>query len=143
MATEKQIEANKANAQRSTGPKTVAGKAKASQNSRKHGIRARRFYLLEWEDPREWRDLAESYMAELAPLGPHQESLVMEMLQSLLNIDRCHRLEAAILASGWQNPAFNILKMICPATIPFEEKELPFKDRLAALRQFMDKWQDR
>ena len=38
MATEKQIRANRANAQRSTGPRTPAGKLKSSRNSYRHGL---------------------------------------------------------------------------------------------------------
>lgn len=38
MATEKQIAANRANAKRSTGPKTAAGKQKSSRNAFRHGL---------------------------------------------------------------------------------------------------------
>jgi hypothetical protein len=38
MATERQIAANRANAKRSTGPKTVAGKLRASRNAYRHGL---------------------------------------------------------------------------------------------------------
>jgi hypothetical protein len=38
MATEKQIAANRANAQRSTGPKTPVGKMKSSRNAFRHGF---------------------------------------------------------------------------------------------------------
>jgi hypothetical protein len=38
MATEKQIAANRANAQKSTGPKTAAGKLKSSLNAYRHGL---------------------------------------------------------------------------------------------------------
>jgi hypothetical protein len=38
MATEKQIAANRANAKRSTGPRTAAGRAKSSRNSYRHGL---------------------------------------------------------------------------------------------------------
>src|SRR5437879_3777721 len=38
MATEKQIAANRANALRSTGPKTAAGKKRSSQNAPRHGL---------------------------------------------------------------------------------------------------------
>jgi len=38
MATEKQIAANRANAKRSTGPKTAAGKLKSSRNAYRHGL---------------------------------------------------------------------------------------------------------
>ena len=38
MATDKQIAANRANAKRSTGPKTAAGKLKSSGNAYRHGL---------------------------------------------------------------------------------------------------------
>jgi hypothetical protein len=38
MASEKQIAANRANAMRSTGPKTLAGKLKSSRNAYRHGL---------------------------------------------------------------------------------------------------------
>jgi hypothetical protein len=38
MASEKQIAANRANATRSTGPKTAAGKLKSSRNAYRHGL---------------------------------------------------------------------------------------------------------
>jgi hypothetical protein len=38
MATEKQIAANRANAKRSTGPKTLAGKMWSSRNAYRHGL---------------------------------------------------------------------------------------------------------
>ena len=38
MATERQIAANRANAKRSTGPKTTAGKQKSSGNAYRHGL---------------------------------------------------------------------------------------------------------
>ena len=38
MATERQIAANRANAKRSTGPKTAAGKRRSSGNAFRHGL---------------------------------------------------------------------------------------------------------
>lgn len=38
MATEKQIAANRANARLSTGPRTIAGKQRASRNAYRHGL---------------------------------------------------------------------------------------------------------
>ena len=38
MATEKQIAANRANARKSTGPRTAAGKKKSSRNAYQHGL---------------------------------------------------------------------------------------------------------
>ena len=41
MASEKQIAANRTNAQRSTGPRTILGKSKSSRNSFRHGLSGR------------------------------------------------------------------------------------------------------
>ena len=38
MASEKQIAANRANAKRSTGPKTLVGKMASSRNAYRHGL---------------------------------------------------------------------------------------------------------
>jgi len=38
MASEKQIAANRANAKKSTGPRTAVGRAKSSRNSYRHGL---------------------------------------------------------------------------------------------------------
>ena len=38
MATEKQIAANRANASRSTGPKSLPGRMKSSRNAFRHGL---------------------------------------------------------------------------------------------------------
>jgi hypothetical protein len=42
MASERQIAANRRNAQKSTGPRTKTGKARASGNPYRHGLRSRR-----------------------------------------------------------------------------------------------------
>ena len=38
MASEKQLRANRENAKKSTGPKTVAGRARSSRNTFRHGL---------------------------------------------------------------------------------------------------------
>ena len=40
MASDKQIAANRRNAQKSTGPKTLAGKRKCRRNALRHGLTA-------------------------------------------------------------------------------------------------------
>jgi hypothetical protein len=39
VTSARKVEANRANARRSTGPKTAAGRAKAAQNASRHGLR--------------------------------------------------------------------------------------------------------
>lgn len=45
MTTQRQSDANRANAKASTGPRTVAGKRQVAQNARRHGLTA----LLPWD----------------------------------------------------------------------------------------------
>jgi hypothetical protein len=63
MATERQIAANRANAKKSTGPKSRAGKARASANSRQHGLAAR--VALDRERVEAARQLAQEIMDSL------------------------------------------------------------------------------
>ena len=42
MASERQIAANRRNAQRSTGPRTQVGKERVSRNAYRHGLRSAR-----------------------------------------------------------------------------------------------------
>ena len=66
MASEKQVAANRANAKRSTGPKTVAGKALSRMNAYKHGLTAETNVIGD-EDPSEFDRLR-------AELEDHRES---------------------------------------------------------------------
>ena len=50
MASERQLEANRANSVRSTGPKSLLGKARASMNACKHGLTAQTVVIGD-EDP--------------------------------------------------------------------------------------------
>ena len=48
MASERQLTANRRNAQKSTGPKSRAGKRRASQNANRHGLSARNLLDADW-----------------------------------------------------------------------------------------------
>ena len=48
--SEKQLAANRANAARSTGPRTAQGKARSAQNARSHGFTASTFAVVRLED---------------------------------------------------------------------------------------------
>jgi hypothetical protein len=53
MASDRQIAANRANARRSTGPKTNAGKALSRMNALRHGLTAHKL-LVNGESPQDF-----------------------------------------------------------------------------------------
>ena len=69
--TPAQVAANRMNAQRSTGPRTPAGRARSSQNAMKHGIYARTDIAVERgpfaEDPEEVASTLKELVQALAP----------------------------------------------------------------------------
>ncbi len=74
MTTEAQIEANRANAQKSTGPRTPEGKAAVAQNAVKHGLLARTA-VLHGEDWEEHACFSEDLLNELYPDGVMEQEL--------------------------------------------------------------------
>ena len=69
MASQAQIEANRRNSQKSTGPATAAGKSASSLNALKTGTYAESL-LIHGEDPETLDDLAREYTPPAAPSAP-------------------------------------------------------------------------
>ena len=74
MTTAAQVEANRANAQKSTGPRTPEGKATVAQNAVKHGLLARTA-VLHGEDWEEHACFSEDLLNELYPDGVMEQEL--------------------------------------------------------------------
>ena len=81
MATIKQFEANRRNAQHSTGPKTPEGKAAVSMNALRHGLRARTV-VLPGEDPQEFHRLCDDLEVEWHPQSRTEQFYVEQMAVS-------------------------------------------------------------
>ena len=78
MASLQQIEANRRNAQRSTGPRSVEGKAASRFNALKTGIDAQSL-VVRGEDAAALDALTAEYYAHLQPVGP-QEAVWVDTL---------------------------------------------------------------
>jgi len=78
MATQAQIEANRRNAQKSTGPRTAAGKITVGQNALRHGLCAN-FSLLQDETDEEVQALLQALRDDHQPVGATEEILVYKM----------------------------------------------------------------
>jgi hypothetical protein len=94
MSSQRQIEANRRNAQKSTGPKTEAGKTASSSNALKHGFTAERF-VVEHEDASEFDAFRDDFFAEHAPATATQTFLVEQMVAAAWRIRRIRNAEAA------------------------------------------------
>jgi hypothetical protein len=82
MATQAQIIANRCNAQKSTGPRTLEGKAVVSQNAVKHGLLARRHALISSDSQQEFDLYRDQIIDALAPANAI-ESMLAERIVSL------------------------------------------------------------
>ena len=95
MTSQRQLEANRANAKRSTGPKTPEGKARSRWNSYNHGLRAR--ILLSGEDEAEFHQLRARLLDEYDPQTTMGAELVEDLARIMLMKQRAGFYEAAIL----------------------------------------------
>ena len=103
MASLAQIEANQANAQLSTGPRTEAGKAAVAHNRLTHGLASPGFFILPGEDPEEFLALRAAFHVEYRPVTATELFLVDEMTHARWKLPRIAPMEAAIL-SGHEVP---------------------------------------
>jgi hypothetical protein len=98
MATAAQVRANRANARKSTGPRTAEGKERASQNAVKHGLLAREA-VIAGEDPEEFESYREGMLADLAPVGPVEAMLAERVVGLSWRLRRAERLQNEAFAA--------------------------------------------
>jgi hypothetical protein len=98
MASPAQVTANRANAQSSTGPRSVEGKSAASRNSLKLGIHAQSM-IIPGEDPADLDQLTLSYEQKFQPVGPIESSLLETIIRAAWMQRRYARIEAEYLTS--------------------------------------------
>jgi hypothetical protein len=98
MASPAQIAANRANAQKSTGPRSVEGKSASRFNALKHGIDAASV-IIPGEDPAEYEALAAHYLDEYHPQSPSESFHVDAMLRADWQKRRLQRVEGDLYRS--------------------------------------------
>ena len=116
--TEAQIEANRRNAQKSTGPRTPEGKAASSRNSIIHGLTCDKHIILD-EDPGKFILLLNDYHLRLRPRGAAEEQLVQHLVNLEWRLERTltieaelyrHRIHEAALARAEQQRKYELQK---------------------------------
>src|SRR5215470_8247418 len=103
MATAAQIEANRANALKSTGPRSVEGKAASRFNALKHGMDAASI-VIPGEDPEHYQRIADDYYRDFDPQSSVEEFHVDTLIRADWQRRRLQRTEGklyrALLAEG-------------------------------------------
>src|SRR4028118_664800 len=135
MASDKQIQANRRNAQRSTGPKTPEGKDAVRLNATKHGLRSQEV-LLPGEDGEALKELDENLRAELQPVGELENLLVDGIVAAHWRLRRLRRVEAGIFA--WEHYG-ELLERARQEARTYEGDEKKIEDLLRKLDGFGEK----
>jgi hypothetical protein len=93
MATQQQIDANRLNAQKSTGPRTPEGKTVSSQNALKSGLDAESQFV--WGESREdFAELRREYINRFQPLTPEERFHVDTLIRNEWTLRRLFRAES-------------------------------------------------
>ncbi len=98
MSTFKQVEANRRNSQKSTGPRTEAGRRNSSLNAYKHGLTGQLFVMTADEAEAHERYTA-SMLQDLKPVGAMEETLARAVADSHWRINRAVIIENNIFAA--------------------------------------------
>jgi len=91
MASERQIEANRRNSARSTGPRSEAGKARSRGNATRHGMAGESTEVVEAKDSAAFRARREAWAKDLKPSGPAGDWALDRAVAASLRIERCER----------------------------------------------------
>ena len=95
-----QIAVNRANAARSTGPRTPEGKASSSQNAIKHGLASSRFTVVRVEDPAQLQELRANLLHCYQPVNTQEIEAFDCMARAQLSMRRAAQLEASLFTTS-------------------------------------------
>ena len=128
MASEKQIAANRANAKKSTGPRTPAGRAKSSRNAYRHGLS-----VPMQPDPQAVEALAQAIAGETA--GEVQLRAARALAEAQLELKRIRATRVAAIPT-------ELDRMLNPRTLAglcaFDRYERLAASRRKAARRWLD-----
>ena len=99
MRTEKQINASRQNAKKSTGPRTTEGKARASKNALKHGLTAQDA-IIPGEDPAAFDRHLTTVENTYLPRNYVEKQIVHQIADTMWRIKRLSRIESAVISAS-------------------------------------------
>ncbi len=92
-------EVNKANARKSTGPRTAAGKQRSSLNALRHGLTGQTV-VLPSEDHAAYQRHSQSFLDECRPKGAIETQLVQSLLDTSWQLNRAAAVETNLFTLG-------------------------------------------
>ena len=98
--SEKKLAANRANATKSTGPRTPEGKLRSAQNSRKHGFAASKFVAVRLEELDEFAYLSAKFIAAYRPVNDLEIIAVERIALAQHSLYRIASLEAGLTTAA-------------------------------------------
>ena len=98
MTSEKQMQANRRNAQGSTGPRTAEGKLEVSKNSVKHGLLSKDI-VIKGESEIDFMNFHQSLYLELAPVGQLEQLLADRIIASFWRLKRVGKIGVELLSN--------------------------------------------
>ncbi len=102
MVSEKQLEANRRNAQKSTGPKTAEGKSNSSRNNLRHGLTGH-ISLLPTEDREAHDAFCNELIESFNPETPMEHQLANSIAEDSWRLNRACAIENNMFALGHQH----------------------------------------
>ena len=103
MSSKQRLEANRANAKRSTGPSTESGRVRSKMNALKHGLSAKAI-VIEGEDPGQFEALRAGLERDFEAPTVIERELVEDLSVLLWRQRRVPRFEAAIIQRILRDP---------------------------------------
>ena len=97
--SEKQLEANRRNAKKSTGPATIEGKRRSSLNAFRHGLTGQVSVMTD-EDRAAHDKFFNAYLADLNPEGAVESDLAQSAAEDAWRLKRARAIEDNIFALG-------------------------------------------
>jgi len=117
MASEAQVQANRLNAQKSTGPRTGAGKAAVAQNAVRHGLLAEQT-VIKGEDPGEFEFYRDQMLGELSPAGAMESMLAERVVGLAWRLRRAERIQAQVFDTLLVDDATGPMRKLTRSTRP-------------------------
>ena len=90
---------NRANAQKSTGPRTAAGKQRSKLNALRHGLTGQTV-VLPTEDHSAYQRHSQSFLDEYRPQGATETQLVQSLIDSSWQLNRAAAVETNLFSLG-------------------------------------------